>query len=198
MRPNRPARRVRARGRPLVRVAFALLLGAWASPEAAGGAAVPPYPPPHDLHVAYADLAVEGAVVAGRIRIFKDDLERALGPMVGADAVTLTPGPEADALVTRYLEEHLRLHSAGAALELSLLDSGEDELDREPVWWVLVQLRAPAPVRTLTVRNTLLFELFDDQRNILKLVHFPGETQRTYYFAPGEEEHTVRFPGGAG
>lgn len=159
-------------------------------PLLAGGAEPAPV---HDLHIAYADLAVEGAVIAGRVRLFKDDLERALGALVDADAVALEPGAEADALVGRYLREHLHLEADGRALELSLLESGQDELDREPVWWVLVQLQAPAPVASLTVRNTLLFELFGDQRNIMKLVHFPDQTQRTYYFAPGEEEHRVRF-----
>jgi len=152
-----------------------------------------PAPVPHDLHIAYGDLAVEGPAIAGRIRFFKDDLERALGPAMGADAVSLTPGPEADALVLRYLREHLRLEVAGTALEAEILSSGVDELDREPVWWILVQFGHQAPVTEFTVRNTLLFELFGDQRNVFKFVHFPDETSRTFYFAPGEEEHRVRF-----
>jgi hypothetical protein len=151
---------------------------------------------PHDLHVAYGDLAVEGSVVAGRLRFFKDDLERALGPFVGADALSLAPSPEADALVLRYLRERLVIRVSGAALEPELAASGEDELDREPVWWVLVQYRAASPVLDFTVRNVLLFELFDDQRNVMKFVHFPDETPRTFYFAPGEDEHRVRFGGG--
>ena len=61
---------------------------------------------PHDLHMTYGDLAVEGRVLAGRIRMFKDDLERALGPMVGADALSLAPGGEADAAVFGRDEGH--------------------------------------------------------------------------------------------
>ncbi len=41
-------------------------------PAEAGAAA------PHELHVAYGDLAVEGAVAVLRLRLFKDDLEAAL------------------------------------------------------------------------------------------------------------------------
>ena len=152
-----------------------------------------PSGPVHDLHIAYADLAVEGAVIAGRLRFFKDDLERALGPFVESDALSLSPGPEADALVLRYVRERLALFVDGSRLEPVLVASGEDELDREPVWWVLVQYRAGSPVADFTVRNTLLFELFDDQRNVMKFVHFPDQTPRTFYFAPGEDEHRVRF-----
>jgi len=175
------------RRRLLPALALVLLFGATGAPTEG------PAPLAHDLHIAYADLAVESSLIAGRVRMFKDDLEGALGALVDADAVALVPGPDADALVTRYLREHLRFVVDGQALELTLLDAGADELDREPVWWALVQLRAPGPVERLAVRNTLLFERFDDQRNIMKLVHFPDETQRTYYFAPGEEEHQVRF-----
>ncbi len=163
----------------------------------------------HDLHIAYADMAIEGCVIAGRIRIFKHDLERALSPLVGADAVSLRPGSEADALVMRYLREHLVIEAVGGAaaagraggeagtgvrgpsLEPTLLQSGQDELDREPVWWVIVQYEAMTPIDTLRVRNTILFEVFDDQRNIMKFVRFPGESQKTFYFDKDESEHVV-------
>ncbi len=174
---------------PLILAAVSLLLAV-----PGGGVPAPAPAPPHDLHIAYADLAVEGAVVAGRLRFFEDDLERAVGPLVGATAVELAPGPEADVLVMRYLSRGLRLvDGTGAVLDAELLTSGRDELDREPVWWVMVQYRAAAPVAELQVRNTLLFEVFGDQRNIMKFVSFPGERQKTFYFAPGEAEQTVRF-----
>jgi len=125
--------------------------------------------------------------------MFKDDLERALGPLVGADTLTLEPGAEADALVMRYLRDNLRIRVDGLDLEASLLESGEDDLDLEPVWWLIVQYPAPSPVTELHVRNTLLFDVYDDQRNVFKFVHFPDEKQRTFYFAEGESEHVVRF-----
>ena len=158
-------------------------------PVPGGGVAVPP----HDLHIVYGDLAVEGTLIAGRLRFFKDDLERALGPMVGATVLDLEPGPESDALVMRYLREHLRIDVGGTVLEPELLQSGQDELDREPVWWVIVQFPSPTPLDTFRVRNTLLFELFGDQRNIIKFMRFPDERQKTFYFAPGEPEQVVRF-----
>lgn len=168
-------------------------------PTPGGGAVVA-----HDLHIAYADMAIEDAVVAGRIRMFKDDLERALGPMVGADAFTLRPGAEADALVMRYLRDHLTIETltgdaddpasaAATPLEPTLLQSGEDMLDREAVWWVVVQYQATAAVDSLRVTNTLLFDVFDDQRNIMKFVRFPDERQKTFYFDDDETEHTFVF-----
>lgn len=157
--------------------------------------------PAHDLHIAYGDMAIEGNVVAGRIRMFKNDLEAALGPMVNADAFTLQPGSEADALVMRYIRDHLHIQVAGpgedaasgTVLEPTLVRSGQDMLDREPVWWVIIQLEAPAPVVTLHVRNTLLFDVYGDQRNIMKFVRFPDQSQKTFYFDKDESEHAVDF-----
>ena len=176
-------------------IAVALLLlapgggVATARPAPSGGDVAPP----HDLHIVYGDFAVEGPLIAGRLRFFKDDLERALGPMVGATVLQLEPGPESDALVMRYVREHLRIEVDDTALEPELLQSGQDELDREPVWWVIVQFPAPAPPDVFRVHNTLLFELFGDQRNIIKFMRFPDERQKTFYFAPEEPDQVVRF-----
>ncbi len=150
-------------------------------------------PAAHDLHLAYGDLAIEGSLIAGRIRMFKDDLKQALAPLVGESNLTLEPGAEADALVMRYVRVNLHIRVDGQELEASLLGSGQDDLDLEPVWWVIVQYQAPSPVTEIHVRNTLLFDVYDDQRNVFKFVHFPDEKQRTFYFAEGESEHVVRF-----
>lgn len=179
---------------PALVVGFLLLLGAGSSAgTVVEPSAVHAEAPAHDLHVAYADVAVEGEVLAARIRIFKDDLERALGAEFDVDAVQLTPGPQADGLVLRYLRRHLRLEAGGTSLAPEILRSGEDLLDREPIWWVVVQYRSAGPVDELDVRNTILLELFDDQRNVMKFVRFPDETSRTFYFARGEEERRVRL-----
>jgi hypothetical protein len=148
---------------------------------------------PHDLHIAYGDLAVEGSVIAGRIRIFKDDLELALGPRLGVTSTLLEPGPEADALVMEYVRERLTVSVDGQELGPILLQAGQDEMDREPVWWVTIQYQAPGDVSEFVVRNELLFELFEDQRNVFKFVRFPDQVQRTYYFAPGEAVQRVSF-----
>jgi len=166
-----------------------------AEARAAGGAPgrAASGPAAHDLHLATGDVAIESSLIAARIRFFQDDIERALAAMVGDANLSLQPGAEADALVLRYVRDKLRIRVDGQELEASFLGSGQDEMDLEPVWWVIVQFQAPGPPAELHVSNTLLFEVYDDQRNIFKFVHFPDETQRTFYFAEGESEHVVRF-----
>ena len=148
---------------------------------------------PHDLHVSYGNAAVEGNLVIIRIRMFKDDLETALRMHAGDQALTLRVDPATDGRFMAYFEERFSITVRGARVPGRIIASGEDLLDREPVWWYTLQFDAPGGVTAFTVRNTLLFELFDDQRNVVKFVHFPDETQKTYAFGVGEEEFEVRF-----
>jgi hypothetical protein len=148
----------------------------------------------HDLHITYGTLGVEGETAVYQVRIFRDDLAAALSGHSGELLLDMAADPAVDSLFLDYLGAHLRFRANGALLEPGLLASGEDALDREPVWWYRIRYSADAPIRSLAITNTILFELFDDQRNLLKLVHFPDETQRTYYFAPGEDSIRVSLP----
>ncbi|MEJ2203783.1 MAG: hypothetical protein P8170_06710 [Gemmatimonadota bacterium] len=147
----------------------------------------------HDLHVTYGNAAVEGNLVLIRLRLFKNDLEEALRRHAADPQLTLQANPATDGLFMKYVSEKFSIAVGGEELPGRIVASGEDLLDREPVWWYTLQFDAPEPVTTFRVRNTLLFELFDDQRNVVKFVHFPEETQRTYSFAEGEAVFEVRF-----
>jgi len=157
-------------------------------------AAVPEAVPlPHDLHITSGSAAVEGNLIITRIRFFKDDLETALrGSGAGPDFV-LGDDPSVDAAFMAYFEERYTVTVGGERLSPSIVAKGEDELDREPIWWYAVQHQATEDISVFRVRNTLLLELYDDQRNIVKFVHFPNETQKTYSFGEGEEEFEIRF-----
>ena len=127
-----------------------------------------------------------------RLRLFTDDLEAALGRMAGRE-VRMAPEPAVDSLFLAYLAERFQVAVEGRTLEAALLARGQDELDREPVWWYTIQFQAPAALEAFRLKNTLLLELFPDQRNIVKVVRFPDQKQRTISFAAGEETADVRF-----
>ena len=147
----------------------------------------------HKLHITSANAAVEGNLLVVRIRFFKDDLQLALAGHTGRAGFALSPGPETDAVFLAYLRKHFTLAVGGAAPIPTLVGGGEDELDREPVWWYAVQFEAPTSLESFTVRNTRVTEVLGDQRNIVKFIHFPDQKQKTYSFALGEEEFEVRF-----
>ncbi len=149
--------------------------------------------PRHDLHVSYGNLGVDGALAILQIRVFKDDLEEALRRFHGLDAFQMAVSPEVDALFLQYLAKKFVLEVDGTPLKGQIIGSGDDELDREPVWWYQIRFRAPDPILLARITNTVLFDVFDDQSNILRVVDFPEENRRSYYFAPGEETIEVTF-----
>lgn len=147
----------------------------------------------HDLHVSYGNLGLEGTTAILQIRIFKDDLEEALQEFEGKGSFLLDVTPEIDALFLRYLSENFLLEVEGKTLPGRILGSGYDEMDREPVWWYQVAYDLPGPFEGARVTNTVLMEIFDDQSNVLRVVRFPEETRRAYYFSPGEKTVEIKF-----
>ena len=150
-------------------------------------------PLPHDLHITSGNTAVEGNLIITRIRFFKDDLEGALRLNGAAADFTLSDDLVTDSLFMAYLAERYVVWVGGQRVSPTLIARGEDELDREPIWWYALQYETPGLVPVFRVRNTLLFDLYHDQRNIMKFVLFPDETQRTFSFGEGDEEFEVRF-----
>jgi hypothetical protein len=145
----------------------------------------------HELHESYADLAIDRTTVGGRIQFFRSDLERALGPLANADAVTLIPGDQANALVLRYLRDHLTFSTRGDTLLPAILRSAVIELGHHEGWEVTLSWEAAATIDSLRVRNTLLFELHEDQRNIMRFVRFPEETRETRTFEASTPEAVI-------
>lgn len=151
---------------------------------------------PHDLHVSYGNLGVEGSVAILQIRIFKDDLEEALRRQESMDAFRMAASPEVDAIFLRYLSDRFVLEADSRSLEGRVIGSGEDELEREPVWWYQIRYDAPSRIQSARITYSVLFEVFSDQSNVLRVVEFPSENRRAYYFTEGEETFEMEFSPG--
>lgn len=147
----------------------------------------------HDFHISYARVAVEKNVVVFRVRFFKDDLEEALRTHHKEADFALEVSPVVDAQFVMYFNEKLALEVGGQRLTGKLVGSGEEMEGKEPMWWYAMQYEAPATIQQLTIKNTLLLELFDDQKNIVKVQHFPDDKQHSYYFDDATVEHTASF-----
>jgi hypothetical protein len=101
--------------------------------------------------------------------------------------------PAVDSLFLAYFARQFQLTVAGKVLEGKIIGSGDDVVDREPAWWYLIRFDAGKPIGSFRVRNALLFDVFEDQKNILKVIHLPDEAQRSYTFGVEEETIEVRF-----
>ena len=61
----------------------------------------------------------------------------------------------------------------------------------EDMWWYAVTFEAAEPVTTVAFRNDLLFDIFDDQRNITRVLDTSTEKQRTFYAVATDPETHV-------
>jgi hypothetical protein len=141
----------------------------------------------HDIHTAHVRLVVEGPVIVARVRMFRDDLQKAIKAPVG-DA------PASRGAVAAYVLRNFTLTVSGARLTGEVLDGGADVEGDQPVWWVLAQWKASRPITSLGVRAELMFDTFRDQQNIVMVSRQPGDDRRGLYFQAGDRsEQVVKF-----
>lgn len=164
---------------------LSVALGAWA-PER-----------PHPLHLSTTAIAIDETAVFLRVRMFKNDLEGALAAADGRDSLTLAATAEHDAMFLDYFGERFELRFDGASVTPEIVASGEDLTTRagdERIWWVELRYAAPAGFETLGIRAAILYERFDDQRNIVRVLHTGTSRQKTLYFAaPDDDWSEVRL-----
>jgi hypothetical protein len=132
-------------------------------------------------------MVLEGRTVALRVRLFHDDLQLALRAFTGRTDLQLTPADRADSSFAAYFAKVVRLEADGQAPALRVTGSAAepDQVAGMVVWYVLEGEMAATPSR-LTMLNGLLFEVFDDQQNIVQILRMPGEDRHTLYFTAGE------------
>lgn len=145
----------------------------------------------HEVHVSYGRVAIEGPTITIRLRMFQDDLSRALARYARRDTVDLTVRRESDSLATGYLAKSLLVTADGKPLTGLVASSGPEN----DMWWYLIQFRADRPPARIGIASRVLFELFGDQQNLLKVLHTASGDETSLYFVPGEPGPvTLTFP----
>ncbi len=136
----------------------------------------------HNIHVSYGRVTVEGKAVTIRLRMFKDDLSKALARHHQRDTVDLEARSLADSLATTYLSQKLLVAVNGKPLVGRIAAAGSED----KMWWYLVQYPIAARAGKLTIANRVFFELFDDQQNLLKVLQVSSGDETSLYFVPGQ------------
>ncbi len=122
-------------------------------------------PAEHDIHISVCDInenrGTDGLELT--FKIFYDDLLKAVGLEMGEEL------PEeygnADTLIHRYIEDHFKLKINGEHVRLQYVES----VSSPPAVWTTMSISYNEPIRSIYVRNDILTELYDDQRNLVNL-----------------------------
>ena len=150
---------------------------------------------PHDTHVSHTRLVLEGNSIALRVRLFHDDLIRALQRAAGRPELTISADSRMDSIFGVYFSKQVKLEVDGRPVALRVTASGteQDAAAQEVVWYVL-EAGLDRPARRIVILDGLLFEVFADQQNILQLLRLPEDQRRTLYFnASDPREQRLEF-----
>jgi len=143
----------------------------------------------HDFHVSYTRIAVEPTVVSAQLRLFADDVTRALIERSPARSLTLG-SPQGEVAFQAYLAEHFPVTANGKRLT-PIVVSGSQDRD---MWSYIVTWTSATPITSLSLHNAALMELFDDQQNIVKVkVIATGQEQTLFYAGGSRVDQVVRF-----
>lgn len=137
----------------------------------------------HPFHVSVTNVyhKADKNVVQMEIRIFLDDLEKALRGYSGDEKLNVTEGNPKyiSRVLNAYLQEKISLVVDGKTLQMSFVGN-EPELSTN-VMWCYYEIQEVNSLSEFKVRNTVLFEEFDDQENI---IHYrkpdATDSERTY------------------
>jgi hypothetical protein len=146
--------------------------------------------PVHPLHLSTTYVAIDEEAVFLRVRMFKNDLEAALAAASGLESLDLQPTAAHDSLFLGYFTRAFQLRFDGQGVPPVLTASGEDEETREGderIWWAELRYGVPGGVETLSVRARQLFEWFEDQRNVVRVLRTSSGKQKTLYFAAPDD-----------
>lgn len=123
------------------------------------------------------------------LKVFTDDFDKALSKGQPRPVSLLQlPAAQADALSAAYLARTLRFGSRpGETLPLTYLGM-QHEGDAH---WLFCSVKLLRPLTSLTLRNLLLLDQFEDEMNIVNL-EAGGKKQSTLYKS-GSEEQTLTW-----
>ncbi len=143
----------------------------------------------HPLHLSFSNLEFNDKEQRWEliVKIFWDDLEDSVKERTGVD-LGLTSGkvhPEAFDIMKGWLTDRLVIHFNQQAIDSDAWISQGWELKEEAVW-MRFAFRYDRTVRRVRIRNTILFDYFSDQKNLL--IFTQGKHQKAYQFKHGKPE----------
>ncbi|MBU2950308.1 peptidase E [Tamlana agarivorans] len=122
-------------------------------------------------------------------RIFIDDFERLLRERYD-DGITLAgenESPEADAYIGRYLSDKLKIHINGADMQLKFIGKAYEA----DVMKCYLEIEGVQSIQTFGITNRILFDVFEDQQNIIKTKI--NSKQKSFILYPQKDYYMLKF-----
>ena len=149
----------------------------------------------HEFHISKCEIAFNEAEQAIQIslHLFVDDLETALAAKGLSNLYICTDKEHAEAeqYITAYLQENFALQVDGKEMAYSFLGKEPSE-DLEGIWCYL-EIETITSIQELNIRNQILTQAFDDQRNIVSITKSGVGRMGYFLFDKDSFEDSVSF-----
>ena len=147
---------------------------------------------PHNIRMSIGSLETGPGTISLEVRFFWDDLQMSVMERTSDMAFELAETPAVDGIVQDYINDMLTLEVEGTRLQGRVVARGVQDAPRpdEVMWWYRLEYSVDGAPERLYVKNRLLFNMFEDQRNILHVTTRSGR-ERAYYFSWAEDDVTV-------
>lgn len=134
--------------------------------------------PAHDFHASVTQMQYNPKERAFEIsiRVFTDDLEKALSEMAGAK-VSLGPDGKNDPLIEKYIRTHFAHISPAKQPKPFQYVGHEAEADAN---WLYLEMPYAEPFQGGLLKQNVLMELFDDQVNMVNIKY--QDQKKTFVF----------------
>lgn len=145
----------------------------------------------HDFHtsITNAELNSKTQGLEITMKVFTDDLELTIknGTGVELDLISTTPHPKADSLIFNYLLDHFAIKSDRTSKPPIFIGK---EMENG-ITFIYLEIESFSIEKELVVRNTVFFDTFDDQSNIVN-IEVRGELESAYLTRKASEK-TLEF-----
>jgi hypothetical protein len=142
---------------------------------------------PFYLGVTHFKLNANTKILETSVKLFTNDLETALKKFDGkpVDLINGSNKEELNKLINNYLLQHLSIKINGKAANFNYVGY---EIEKD-VTWIYIEYKKVKALKTLDIENSLLYDSFDKQTNIVRLETAAGEQNSKISFP----EKTVKF-----
>jgi len=143
----------------------------------------------HNIHITYTKMAVEDSVITAKISFFSDDFQNMMRKFTADKSLIAKHDGSQDSILVRYLNNHFKLKADNDLHGPEIISSGEDNR----MCWYTLQYVSHKDIHKITITNDILFEVFNDQKNLFQVMHFPDGKEQSFYFVQGAATYSAQF-----
>ena len=148
----------------------------------------------HPLHLTFTNLEFKTQNNRWEItiKVFSDDFASNLRMATGTDLQidNKSKGADVEIVLGTWLENRFRIWFDSRPIEFKTWKFGGVKV-KEDATWLTYSFNAPLPVSEIKINNTLLLDLYSDQKNLFVLVM--GQTQSAFEFKNKNQETIIKL-----